>query len=72
MPGCNGLQEQCGVNTVLPPTEEKVTEKPTTEQLAELRKLSREARVNDWSEVVQTREEAAMRIEDLKLKAKIE
>jgi hypothetical protein len=47
-------------------------EKPTPEQLAELRRLSREARVSDWSEVVQSREEAAMRIEDLKVKARIE
>jgi hypothetical protein len=49
-----------------------MTEKPTPEQIAELRKLSKEARQNDWSEVVQSREEAAMRIDDLKTKKSIE
>jgi hypothetical protein len=52
--------------------ETAMTEKPTPEQLAELKKLSKEARVDDWSEVVQSKEEAAMRIQDLKIKARIE
>ena len=42
------------------------------EQLAELKKLSKEARVPDWSELVRSSEEAEMRIRDLKLKARIE
>lgn len=49
-----------------------MTEKPTPEQLAELKKLSKEARVSDWSEVVTSKEEADMRIRDLKFKARIE
>jgi hypothetical protein len=49
-----------------------VAEKPTPEQLDELKKLSKEARVNDWSQVVLSREEADMRIRDLKGKASIE
>jgi hypothetical protein len=49
-----------------------MVEKPTPEQLAQLKKLSKEARVNDWSEVVQSKEEAETRIEDLKTKARIE
>jgi hypothetical protein len=47
-------------------------EKPTQEQLDELKKLSREARVDDWSEIVQSREEAETRIRDLKEKARME
>ena len=49
-----------------------MTDKPTPEQLAELKKLSKEARVEDWSEVVQSKEEAETRIQDLKVKARIE
>lgn len=41
-------------------------EKPTPEQLAELRKLSKEARVPDESEIVSSKEEAERRIRDLK------
>lgn len=41
-------------------------EKPSQEQLDELRRLSREARVNDWSEVVLSKEEAETRIIDLR------
>ncbi|GGI29668.1 hypothetical protein [Bradyrhizobium guangdongense] len=44
----------------------RAMEKPTQEQLAELRKLSREARVPDESEIVTSREEAERRIRDLK------
>jgi hypothetical protein len=43
-------------------------EKPTQQQLDELNRLSREARVNDWSEF----EEAENRIRDLKDKARTE
>ena len=47
-------------------------DKPTQEQLEELKRLSREARVEDWSEIVQSREEADTRIRDLKQKARME
>ncbi|MCK1419233.1 hypothetical protein IVA87_28270 [Bradyrhizobium sp. 147] len=47
-------------------------DKPTQEQLKELKRLSKEARVDDWSEVVQSKDEAEMRIRDLKEKARIE
>jgi vacuolar-type H+-ATPase subunit E/Vma4 len=40
--------------------------KPTQAQLEELKRLSREARTSDWSEVVQSKEEAETRIRDLK------
>jgi hypothetical protein len=32
-------------------------EKPTQEQLEELRRLSKKARVDDWSEIVKSKEE---------------
>jgi hypothetical protein len=47
-------------------------EKPTPEQLAELRKLSALARVPDESEIVTSKEEAEIRIQDLKYKAQVE
>ena len=47
-------------------------DKPTQEQLNELKRLSKEARVEDWSEIVQSKDEAKMRIRDLKEKARIE
>ncbi|WP_156489614.1 MULTISPECIES: hypothetical protein [unclassified Bradyrhizobium] len=47
-------------------------DKPTQEQLDELKKLSKEARVEDWSEIVQSKDEAEMRIRDLKEKARME
>jgi hypothetical protein len=47
-------------------------EKPTQEQIEELRKLSKEARVTDWSEIVRSKEEAEIRIRDLKAKSRIE
>ena len=49
-----------------------MAEKPTPEQLTELKQLSKEARVPDWSELVTSRQEAEMRIRDLKVKARIE
>ena len=49
-----------------------MTEKPTQQQLDELKRLSKEARVPDESEVVTSREEAEIRIRDLKEKARIE
>lgn len=47
-------------------------QKPTREQLEELRRLSKEARVPDESKIVMSKEEAAVRIRDLKEKARIE
>jgi hypothetical protein len=47
-------------------------EKPTQEQLDQLKKLSKEARVPDASEIVTSRQEAELRIRDLKEKARIE
>ncbi|MET3971960.1 hypothetical protein ACVWXN_000266 [Bradyrhizobium sp. i1.4.4] len=47
-------------------------EKPTQEQLDELKRLSKEARVEDWSELVQSKQEAEIRISDLKQKARME
>ena len=52
--------------------EESKMEKPTAEQLAELKRLSAEARVPDESEIVTSRAEAATRIRDLKDKARME
>lgn len=49
-----------------------MAEKPTPEQLAELKQLSKEARVSDWSALVRSKEEAETRIRDLKVKARIE
>jgi len=49
-----------------------MTEKPSEEQLAELKKLSREARVPDESETVTSKEQAELRIRDLKEKARME
>jgi hypothetical protein len=52
-------------------TEERMAE-ITEAQKAELKRLSKEARVADMSETVTTSEEAQMRIRDLKEKARME
>jgi hypothetical protein len=49
-----------------------MTEKPTQQQLDELKRLGKEARVPDESEIVTSREEAEIRIRDLTEKARIE
>ena len=49
-----------------------MTEKPTQQQRDELKRLSKEARVPDESEIVTSKEEAEIRIRDLKEKARIE
>jgi hypothetical protein len=49
-----------------------MNDKPTQEQIDQLKRLSREARVPDESEIVTTREEAEVRIRDLKEKARME
>ncbi|WP_369726096.1 hypothetical protein AB8Z38_16270 [Bradyrhizobium sp. LLZ17] len=45
-----------------------MSEKPTPEQLEQLKRLSREARVPDESEIVTSKQEAEQRIRDLKAK----
>jgi hypothetical protein len=47
-------------------------DKPTQNQLDQLKRLSKEARVPDESEIVTTKEEAEARIRDLKEKARME
>ena len=47
-------------------------EKPTQQQLDELKQLSKLARVPDESEIVTTRQEAETRIRDLKEKGRME
>jgi hypothetical protein len=49
-----------------------MNDKPTQKQLDQLKRLSKEARVPDESEIVTTREEAEVRIRDLKEKARME
>ena len=62
--------------TVLQPLSSQVAEPEMAEiteaQKAELKRLSKEARVPDMSEVVTTSEEAERRIRDLKEKARME
>jgi hypothetical protein len=65
-------QERRVLDTVGLPEEPPMTEKPTPQQLDELKRLSKEARVPDESEIVTTREEAEIRVRDLKEKARIE
>jgi hypothetical protein len=47
-------------------------EKPTQTQLDELKKLCKIARVPDESEIVTSKQEAEIRIRDLKEKARME
>jgi hypothetical protein len=54
------------------PETDVVMEKPTQDQLEELKRLSREARVPDESEIVTSKQEAEVRIRDLKEKARME
>jgi hypothetical protein len=49
-----------------------MTDKPTQQQIEQLKRLSREARVPDESEIVTTSEEAEIRIRDLQEKARME
>lgn len=46
--------------------------KPTPKQLDELKRLSKEARVPDESEIVTSKDEAERRIRDLKEKSRME
>ena len=47
-------------------------ERPTQQQIDELKMLSKIARVPDESEIVTSKEEAEVRIRDLKEKARME
>ena len=47
-------------------------DRPSQEQLDELKRLSAIARVRDESEIVTSKKEAEIRIQDLKEKARIE
>ncbi|BBO02015.1 MULTISPECIES: hypothetical protein [Bradyrhizobium] len=58
--------------TVVQALKDSKMEKPTTEQLDELKRLSAIARVPDESEIVTSKEEAEIRIRDLKDKARME
>ena len=49
-----------------------MNDKPTQEQLDQLKRLSKDARVPHESEIVTTREEAELRIRDLREKARME
>jgi hypothetical protein len=54
------------------PETDVVMEKPTQDQLEELKRLSKIARVPDESEIVTSKQEAEVRIRDLKEKARME
>jgi hypothetical protein len=49
-----------------------MTERPTQQQLDQIKRLNKEARVPDESEIVTSRKEAQICIRDLKEKARIE
>jgi hypothetical protein len=51
---------------------EVMREKPTQKQLDELKRLSKEARVPDQSEIVTSKDEAERRIRDLNEKSRME
>lgn len=68
----NELMDVLDDEAVVEAVEDAKMEKPTSEQLAELKRLSELARTRDWSEVVKSREEAETRIRDLKEKSRME
>ena len=68
----NQLLDVLDEKPVVQAVEELKMEKPTAEQLAELKRLSAIARVPDESEIVTSKEEAEIRIRDLKDKARME
>ena len=68
----NKLLEVLDDDVVLQALKDSKMEKPTTEQLDELKRLSAIARVPDESEIVTSKEEAEIRIRDLKDKARME
>ncbi|KQT13711.1 MAG: hypothetical protein ACOY3N_11635 [Bradyrhizobium sp.] len=68
----NKLLDVLDDETVVQALKDSKMEKPTTEQLDELKRLSAIARVPDESEIVTSKEEAEIRIRDLKDKARME
>ena len=68
----NKLLEVLDDDVVLQALKDSKMEKPTTEQLDELKRLSTIARVLDESEIGTSKEEAETRICDLKDKARME
>ncbi|WP_035709129.1 hypothetical protein [Bradyrhizobium genomosp. I (2014)] len=68
----NKLLDVLDDEAVVQALEDSRMEKPTAEQLAELKRLSGIARVPDESEIVTSKEEAEIRIRDLKEKARME
>ncbi|SFM51064.1 hypothetical protein SAMN05216573_102197 [Bradyrhizobium sp. Rc3b] len=68
----NQLLDVLDDEAVVQVIEESTMEKPSSEQLAELKRLSAIARVPDESEIVTSKEEAEIRIRDLKDKARME
>ncbi len=68
----NQLLDVLDDEAVVHAIEDSRMEKPTPEQLAELKRLSAIARVPDESEIVTSKEEAEIRIRDLQEKARME
>ncbi|MFB6458671.1 hypothetical protein [Bradyrhizobium tunisiense] len=68
----NQLLDVLDDEAVVQAIEDSRMEKPTPEQLAELKRLSAIARVPDESEIVTSKEEAEIRIRDLQEKARME
>jgi len=68
----NKLLDVLDDEAVVQAIEESRMEKPTPEQLAELKRLSAIARVPDESEIVASKEEAEIRIQDRQEKARME
>ncbi|WP_298884984.1 hypothetical protein [uncultured Bradyrhizobium sp.] len=68
----NQLLDVLDDEAVLQAIEDSKMEKPTPGQLAELKRLSAIARVPDESEIVTSKDEAEIRIRDLKDKARME
>ena len=68
----NQLLDVLDDEAVVQALKDSMMEKPTTEQLDELKRLSAIARVPDESEIVTSKEEAKTRIRDLKDKARME
>lgn len=68
----NQLLDVLDDEAVVQAIEDSRMEKPSPEQLAELKRLSAIARVPDESEIVTSKEAAEIRIRDLQEKARME
>ncbi|MDA9420943.1 hypothetical protein [Bradyrhizobium sp. CCBAU 53380] len=68
----NKLLDVLDDETVVQALKDSKMEKPTTEQLDELKRPSAIARVPDESEIETSKEEAEIRVRDLKDKARME